>query len=93
LILVLADVSGLVDVLARREPWRALSDERLLRRYARQRALPTWAMGELTDGLLRLFASEQPIVQGLRNRGMGLFDRLSPLKRWMTAQALGAGRS
>jgi 2-polyprenyl-6-methoxyphenol hydroxylase-like FAD-dependent oxidoreductase len=89
----LADVSCLADVLSGREPWRALSDERLLRRYARQRALPTWAMGELTDGLLRLFASEQPIVQGLRNRGMGLFDRLSPLKRWMTAQALGAGRS
>ena len=88
----LADVACLVDVLARREPWRALSEERLLRRYARQRALPTWAIGELTDGLLRLFASEQAALQGLRNRGIGLVDRLPPLKRWLTAQALGAGR-
>lgn len=88
----LADVACLVDVLARREPWRSLADERLLRRYARQRALPTWAMGELTDGLLRLFASEQAALQGLRNRGIGLVDRLPPLKRWLTAQALGAGR-
>lgn len=88
----LADVACLVDVLSRREAWRTLSDERLLRRYARERAAPTWAMGELSDGLLRLFASELPALQALRNQGMGLVDRLSPLKRWMTAQALGAGR-
>ena len=36
--------------------------------------------------------SEQAALQGLRNRGIGLVDRLPPLKRWLTAQALGAGR-
>jgi 2-polyprenyl-6-methoxyphenol hydroxylase-like FAD-dependent oxidoreductase len=33
-----------------------LGDEKLLRRYARERLAPTWAMGQLTDGLLQLFA-------------------------------------
>ena len=85
----LADVAALARVLREREPWRPLADERLLRRYARARAADTWAMGELTDGLLRLFASEAPALRGLRNEGMGLLNRLPPLKRWLTARALG----
>ena len=40
----LADVAALVSVIAAREPWRRLGDERLLRRYVRLRAAPTWAM-------------------------------------------------
>src|SRR6185369_3674068 len=40
----LADVAALTATVAGREPWRALGDERLLRRYERQRAAPTWAM-------------------------------------------------
>ena len=51
----LADVVTLARVIAEREPWRALGDEKLLRRYVRARAAPTWAMGRLTDGLLQLF--------------------------------------
>lgn len=84
----LADVAALTRVIAAREPWRPLSDEKLLRRYARERALPTWAMGQLTDGLLRLFAQPAPAVRELRNRGLGLVNRATPLKRWLTARAL-----
>ena len=84
----LADVSALAATLAGRESWRSLGDPRLLRRYARARALPTRAMGQLTDGLLRLFASEQPALRELRNRGLTLVDRLPPLKRLLTARAL-----
>jgi 2-polyprenyl-6-methoxyphenol hydroxylase-like FAD-dependent oxidoreductase len=84
----LADVAALARVLAAREAHRALSDERLLRRYARERAAPTLAMGQLTDGLLRLFASEQPVVKELRNRGLGLVNVLPPLKRLLTSRAL-----
>jgi 2-polyprenyl-6-methoxyphenol hydroxylase-like FAD-dependent oxidoreductase len=86
----LADVQSLARVLRERESWRELGDERLLRRYARERAAPTWAMGELTDGLLRMFASEAPALRALRNQGMGLLDQLPPVKRWLTARALGA---
>jgi ubiquinone biosynthesis UbiH/UbiF/VisC/COQ6 family hydroxylase len=84
------DVLALCDVLDTREAWRGLGDERLLRRYARSRALPTAAMARLTDGLLHLFATEQPLLRELRNRGMTLVNRAGPVKRWLTAQALDA---
>ena len=86
----LADVAALCRVLAEREAWRALGDEKLLRRYARERAAPTWAMGRVTDGLLQLFARPEPGVRELRNRGLSLVNHLTPLKRWLTSRALGA---
>ncbi len=86
----LADVACLAAVIAAREPWRALGDERLLRRYVRARALPTRAMAHLTDGLLRLFSSPRPLVRGLRNHGMNLLNHLAPIKRALTARALDA---
>ncbi len=84
----LADVATLARVLAEREPWRPLGDEKLLRRYARERRAPTWAMGQLTDGLLRLFSHPAPAARELRNRGLGLVDQLRPVKRWLAARAL-----
>jgi len=86
----LADVAALARVLAGRESWRSLADERLLRRYARERQLDTWAMGELTDGLLRAFASDAAALRLLRNRGLSALNSVPPLKRWLTARALGA---
>ena len=83
----LADVAALDEVLAARESWRPLGDLRLLQRYARKRAVPTAAMGRLTDGLLHLFASEQPLLRELRNRGLTLVDHLPPLKRWLVSAA------
>jgi len=84
----LADVAVLAATLAQREPWRDLGDERLLRRYVRQRAAPTWAMLRITDGLQGLFAEADSPLRLLRNNGMTLVDRITPLKRWLTARAL-----
>ena len=84
----LADVATLARVIESRESWRTLGDEKLLRRYARERAVPTWAMGQVTDGLMRLFSQQAPAVRELRNRGLTLVNQLSPLKRWLTARAL-----
>jgi 2-polyprenyl-6-methoxyphenol hydroxylase-like FAD-dependent oxidoreductase len=86
----LADVRALAAVLAAREPWRPPGDERLLARYARERAAPTRAMGHVTDALLHLFAAEQPVWKELRNRGLTLVNHLPPLKRFLTARALDA---
>lgn len=85
----LGDVAALSRVLAAREAWRPLGDERLLRRYARERLAPTLAMGELTDALQRLFAHPSSVAQNLRNRGLDALDQLPPLKRWLTQRALG----
>lgn len=83
----LADVRALAEVIAAREPWRELGDERLLQRYARRRTMPTLAMGQLTDGLLHLFAADVPVVKELRNRGLSLVNRLPPLKRLLASLA------
>jgi ubiquinone biosynthesis UbiH/UbiF/VisC/COQ6 family hydroxylase len=85
----LADVVALAEVLAARESWRPLADRKLLARYARQRQAPVRAMAQVTDGLLHLFAHQQPLVKELRNRGLSLVNRLPPLKRLLTRQALG----
>lgn len=84
----LADVVALTEVLAAREAWRDPGDDKLLRRYARQRLAPTRAMIEITDGLMHLFAHPAPAVRELRNRGLSLVNRLTPIKRWLTARAL-----
>jgi len=84
----LADVVSLAEVISARESWRTVGDPRLLRRYERKRDLPTRTMGQLTDGLLHLFAGSQAPLRELRNRGMGLVNQLPPLKRWLTARAL-----
>lgn len=86
----LADVACLAQVIAERESWRPLGDQRLLARYARARIGPTQAMAAMTDGLLRLFAHEAPWLKELRNRGMGLVNQAGPLKRWLVNKALGA---
>ena len=85
----LADVAALVAVLAAREPWRALGDERLLRRYVRLRAgadVRRWRA--LPTDCCSLFAAGRAAVRELRNRGLTLVNRISPLKRWLTARAL-----
>jgi 2-polyprenyl-6-methoxyphenol hydroxylase-like FAD-dependent oxidoreductase len=87
----LADVDTLARVIAerqQREAWRPLGDERLLARYARERAAPTWLMGRFTDGLWQLFAQDNAALKELRNRGLSLVNRLPPLKRWLASQAL-----
>ena len=86
----LADVAALVGVIAERESWRGLGDEKLLRRYVRARQADTWAMGELTDGLLKMFASDTATLRTLRNTGMNALNSFPPLKRWLTHRALGA---
>jgi 2-polyprenyl-6-methoxyphenol hydroxylase-like FAD-dependent oxidoreductase len=84
----LADVLALADVIAQREPWRGLGDEKLLRRYARRRHLPTLAMAGVTDALWHLFAQESPLWREARHRGLQWVDRLGPLKKALTARAL-----
>ena len=84
----LADVATLARVIAEREPWRDVGDEKIGRRYSRERRAPTWAMAQLTDGLLQLFAHPMPAVRELRNRGLTLVNHLPVVKRWLTARAL-----
>ena len=85
----LADVAELTRVIHEREYWRELGDLKLLRRYERARQAEVGAMGWVTDGLFGLFAQTDGRIQTLRNWGMTGFDRLAPLKNWLTRQAMG----
>jgi len=86
----LADVAALAGVIGAREPWRGLGDEKLLRRYARERRGATQAMAGLTDALWHLFAAPDPALRLLRNQGLALLDRLGPVKKALAARALGS---
>ena len=85
----LADAACLAGVLGQREYWRALGDEKMLRRYERARKADVAAMGAVTDGLHGLFAQTDDRWQMLRNWGMKGFARSSLLKRWVARQAAG----
>ena len=84
----LADVAELAKVLGEREFWRPLSDMKVLRRYERARQADVRTMGWLTDQLQNLFAQPGAPWQPLRNWGLSAFDKLGPLKRWATANAM-----
>ena len=84
----LQDAQALAAVLATREPGRDPGEERLLRRYERQRAEPILAMNAVVDGLFRLFGSEGKQWSRLRNAGLNLTDRLPVLKNILIRQAM-----
>ncbi len=85
----LGDVACLAPTLAQREYWRSVGDARLLRRYARARALPVAAMQCATDGLQQLFGQPDcaPLA-ALRNWGLSGVNQLPALKRWLARQAM-----
>jgi 2-polyprenyl-6-methoxyphenol hydroxylase-like FAD-dependent oxidoreductase len=85
----LADVRELAEVIAKREYWRGLGDERLLRRYERSRKADVAAMGAVTDQLQSLFAQTDSRWDALRQWGMKGFANSGPLKTWVVRQATG----
>ena len=85
----LADVQCLGNVLAGREYWRGLGDEKLLRRYERARKAEVAAVSAVTDGLHSLFSQTGASWQSVRNLGMNGFAASKPLKNWLTRRAAG----
>lgn len=85
----LGDVRTLLRILADRESYRGVGDERVLNRYRRARAQPLLAMSVATDGLHRLFAAQATPVVALRNLGMQAVDRLPAIKRFLIGGAAG----
>jgi 2-polyprenylphenol 6-hydroxylase len=82
------DVRELVAVLSAREPMRDIGEQRLLRRYERNRAEPILAMDVMVEGLSRLFGASGPTASRLRNAGLNLTNRLPVLKNLLMRQAM-----
>ncbi len=85
----LADVAALAKVLHEREYWRAVGDEKLMRRYERSRQADVLATGAAMDGLQQLFSRQGATWQSARNWGMNGFERSGLLKQWVARQAMG----
>jgi 2-polyprenyl-6-methoxyphenol hydroxylase-like FAD-dependent oxidoreductase len=85
----LADAAELAAVLGRREYWRSVGDEKLLRRYERARKGDAAALGLVTDQLHGLFAHTDARWQALRQWGVAGFAKSGPLKAWVTRRAAG----
>jgi 2-octaprenyl-6-methoxyphenol hydroxylase len=61
----------------------------VLERYQRWRRFDTMAMGAATDGLNRLFSNQSDVLRFMRDIGLGLVDRLPPLKHLFIREAAG----
>lgn len=60
-----------------------------LRRYQRRRQGDVWKMMALMAGLKHLYGDVPLPIHWMRNIGLSQVDRLSPLKRLLTQQAMG----
>ncbi|WP_300973231.1 FAD-dependent monooxygenase [Sphingomonas sp. LHG3406-1] len=66
-----------------------LGDRQLLDRYQRWRALDAFSVALATDGLTRLYGVPGKAASAVRRFGMGIVDRLGPLKEKLNAAARG----
>jgi 2-octaprenyl-6-methoxyphenol hydroxylase len=84
------DVAALTQVLV--EGARLgldLGDTQLLSRYQRWRSLDTLTVAAATDGLTRIYGVPGRTASALRRFGMGLVQRVGPLKSQFMAEARG----
>lgn len=82
------DVRDLAAVLAAPGGHVNCGDYQLLRRYERARAEDIATMRVVTDGLQKLFGAEAVWVARLRNAGLGLVGRMTPLKNLLIRHAI-----
>ncbi|HEX5185240.1 MAG TPA: UbiH/UbiF/VisC/COQ6 family ubiquinone biosynthesis hydroxylase [Allosphingosinicella sp.] len=66
-----------------------LGDAQLLARYERWRSLDTFMVAAATDGLTRLYGVPGKAASAIRRFGMGLVQRIGPLKDQLMAEARG----
>jgi 2-octaprenylphenol hydroxylase len=86
----LADAQVLATEIARAIRRRVpLSDYSILQRYARSRKGANLGMMALMEGFKRLFGSQSPELQVIRNMGMRQVDGLPLVKNMLARQAMG----
>jgi 2-octaprenyl-6-methoxyphenol hydroxylase len=84
------DVAALVDVLRdARRLGLDIGAAAVLQRYQRWRRFDNTMMLAVTDGLNRLFSNDIAPVRHVRDLGLGLVNRMPPLKKMLMRSAMG----
>ena len=84
------DAASLADVISdAAQQGRDVGSLKVLRRYERWRKGGNVSMMYAMDGFKRLFGNEATPVQWMRNTGLTLTDKLSPVKYHLMLQAMG----
>ncbi len=82
------DANQLAQLLIERGAQPDCGATQLLRRYERKRKEDIVAMQLTTDGLKRLFNNDDVTLRALRNGGLNIVNRLTPLKKMLLRHAL-----
>ena len=82
------DVRELADTLLQRDGQCDCGDIQLLRRYERARREDILSMQLTTDALKHLFINDNPLLRNLRNMGLAITNRITPLKKMLARHAL-----
>lgn len=86
----LRDVAALAEVLSdARSRGEDPGSDPVLERYARWRRFDTAALAMATDGLNRLFSNDSRLLRAARDLGLGLVNRIPPLRRAFIREAAG----
>jgi 2-octaprenyl-6-methoxyphenol hydroxylase len=86
----LRDAAALADVIVdAAELGRDIGALDVLKAYERWRRFDSFATGLTMDALNRLFANDIAPLRGLRDLGMGLVDKIGPLRRALMREAGG----
>ncbi len=86
----LGDAAVLAQVIDEaRQANRDIGGLATLRRFERWRKGDNLAMLGVTDAFQQLFGANAAPLASIRNAGMGLFNRVAPVKRWIMARAMG----
>jgi len=86
----LRDVAALSEVLVEaRRAGTGIGEASILRRYERWRRFDASMSAAGMDMLNRLFTGDSQTMRMIRGLGLGVVDRLAPLKRMFVAEAAG----
>lgn len=86
----LRDVAALAEIVVdARRLGLDIGDGAVLARYARRRVLDNWMLGAVTDSLNRLFSNSIPPIRLARDLGLGMVNRIPPVKRLLMRHAMG----
>lgn len=60
-----------------------------LRQYQRSRRVDTYSIFAMTDGMVRLYSNDSRILSPIRSMGLGIVNKIPPLKRFFMKRAMG----